>query len=79
MVLFCLKVMPVAKRKYFDFLKSNKQVGALQPKVNLVNQTGILFVYLCLWTLKYTHLQGFFPFGFLSNAVSVLCRMTLML
>jgi hypothetical protein len=37
--------MPLAKRKYFDFLKSNKQAAAPQPKVHLVNQTGILVVY----------------------------------
>jgi len=77
--MFCLKVMPVAKTKYFEFLKSNKSAVAPQPKMHLVNQTGILFMYVCLWTFKYIHLQGCLAFCFFSDAVSVLCRMALKL
>jgi hypothetical protein len=43
--LFCLKVMPVAKRKCFEFVKSNKEAGAPQSKMHLADQTEILFMY----------------------------------
>jgi len=52
MVVFCLKVMPVAKRKYLEFLKSNKQAGAPQPNMHLVNQIGILLTYVYRRFLK---------------------------
>jgi hypothetical protein len=79
MVVFCLKIMPVAKRKYFEFLKSNKLAGAPQPDMHFGNKTGVLFMYKCLWTFKYTHLQGSLPFGFFTDAFSLLCRLRLIL
>ena len=79
MIVFCFKVMAVAERKYYDFLKSNTQAGVPRPKMHLVNHTGILFMYVCLWTFKYTHCKAAFLLVSFPMPSASLCRMTLML
>jgi hypothetical protein len=62
MAVFRLKVMSVAERKYFDFLKSNEQAVAPQPKLRLVNRTGILFMYVCMFMDIYIYTPARLPF-----------------